>query len=233
VLRRPYHHGTSRRSLRSIITLERRAQVRRLGALPFPRRLSWLTRWYGSDKGSKLHDYTRLYEHHLRHRRREKLTILEIGVGGEEVADAGGASLRMWRTYCPKAEIIGVDLHPKQLPVEERITILQGDQADVGFLERLAARGPFDLIIDDGSHRGEHVNITFKALWPYVNPGCLYVIEDIETAYDPAYGGGPPGTPLTSISLLKELLDATQHGEVAAIHAYKGIAFIEKHSPSA
>jgi len=175
-----------------------------------------------------VHDYSGVYQHHLAQRRREELTVVEIGVGGQEIDTAGGASLRMWRTYLPKAQIIGVDLYRKRLPLDDRITILQGDQADLSFLEELSRRGPFDLIIDDGSHRGDHINITFDALWPHVRKGGLYVIEDLETAYDPDYGGGPPGTSTTSISLLKKIIDESQADKVAAIHVYKGIAFIQK-----
>jgi cephalosporin hydroxylase len=212
----------------ALMDLNRRAKVRRLGAIPISRRLNLLAAWYGTDKRSQAHDYTRVYQHHLAGRRKERLTVLEIGVGGDEIASAGGASLRMWRSFFPHARVIGVDLHLKALPREDRITILQGDQTDPALLAQLAGRGPFDLVVDDGSHRGDHINITFKALWPHVNPHGLYVIEDLETAYDPAYGGGPPGTACTSASLLKELVDGSQLGGVAAVHVYKGIALVEK-----
>jgi hypothetical protein len=52
--------------------------------------------------------------------------------------------------------------------------------------------------------------------------------EDLATAYKPKCGGGPPGTPLTSITLVKELVDEAQHGEVDAIHLYPQIVLVEK-----
>jgi hypothetical protein len=45
----------------------------------------------------------------------------------------------------------------------------------------------------------------------------------------PDYGGGPPGTPGTSVEMLKGLLDEpTIGGEVQAVHMYPHIAFVEK-----
>src|ERR1700694_5546089 len=90
-------------------SLERRAQLRRIGALPLSRRLDWLARWYGTDKGPSSHGYTVHYQRHLEARRREPLIILEIGVGGENT-NTGGVSLRMWRSFFPAATIIGVDI---------------------------------------------------------------------------------------------------------------------------
>jgi hypothetical protein len=138
----------------------------------------------------------------------------------------------MWRTYLPKAEIVGVDLFEKDLPSEKRLTVLRGDQSNRQFLATLVSgHGPFDVVIDDGSHRGEHINVTFTALWPGVRSRGWYVIEDLETAFDPAYGGGAPGLAGTSLDLLKGLLDGVQGQtalEVRAVHVHPNIAFIEK-----
>ena len=59
-----------------------------------------------------------------------------------------------------------------------------------------AAGGPPDVIIDDGSHIGEHVCTTFEALFPSMAAGGVYVIEDLHTSYWPSYGGArrPAGT---------------------------------------
>ena len=67
---------------------------------------------YGSDKHHH-HYYTPYYERHLKNLRKSKniLNILEIGVGGNECTESGGASLRMWRDYFPGSQIVGVDLH--------------------------------------------------------------------------------------------------------------------------
>jgi hypothetical protein len=160
-------------------------------------------------------------------------SVFEIGVGGGDDPLEGGNSLRMWRSYFPGATVYGLDICAKRLPPEPRIVVLQGDQSDQAFLAKLGASyGPFDLVIDDGSHFGRHQSASFAALFPAVRPGGLYVLEDLETAYWESYEGGPPGTPGTGVALAKEFLDDVNIGPrpVASLHAYPGIVFIEKAS---
>jgi len=44
--------------------------------------------------------------------------------------------------------------------------------------------GKLDIIIDDGSHHGEHQLISFNTLFPLLSPGGFYIIEDCLCAYD-------------------------------------------------
>jgi hypothetical protein len=45
----------------------------------------------------------------------------------------------------------------------------------------------FDVIIDDGSHHCDHIQTTFNALFIHaLRPGGIYVIEDLNVAYDKA-----------------------------------------------
>lgn len=156
-----------------------------------------------------------LYQRYLAPLRERRLTILEIGVGGHHVAE-GGESLRMWRDYFPRALIHGVDLYDKHAAQEQRIRIHQGDQGDEKFLARLASEvGPLDVIIDDGSHVNEHVITSFNALFPLLNEGGLYLIEDLQSSYWPAFGGNPADRddPRTTVGFLKTLFDGLQHQE--------------------
>ncbi len=41
----------------------------------------------------------------------------------------------------------------------------------------------YDIIIDDGSHVPQHQIISLACLLPALNPGGLYIIEDLETSY--------------------------------------------------
>lgn len=137
----------------------------------------------------------------------------------------------MWRNYFPRAAIYGVDLYEKRLDGEKRITALQADQSDPDALRLVVDACPmFDLVVDDGSHIGSHVITTFEVLFPKLRPGGYYAIEDLETSYLTAYGGGPPGHPGTAAALAKELLDDVNGGRrpVAAIHAYPGLILVEK-----
>ncbi len=180
---------------------------RRLARLR-PTKLSWLASVYGSDKGVTAHQYVDLYEQILAPHRREYTRVLEIGI-------YKGASILMWREFFPNAEIFGLDIESVEVP-GPRITTLQGDQSAPDTIERLRALGPFDLIVDDGSHKAEHILASFAGLYDSVKPGGWYVIEDMQTAYaEKGYNGGPPGHPDTAASLVKSLVDAVNRDEIA------------------
>jgi len=51
--------------------------------------------------------------------------------------------------------------------------------------------------------------ISFSVLFGlYLKPGRIYTIdEDLATVYQAEYGGGKPGTPNTSVELVKSLVD--------------------------
>lgn len=200
---------------------------------------------YGSDKWASFHWYTPHYERHFAPLRDRPVRLLEIGIGGYE-ADLGGSSLKMWKRYFHRGLIYGLDLHDKSALNESRLTALTGDQSDPRGLIELAKRyGPFDIVIDDGSHVNEHVHTSFGVLFPYVRDGGLYVIEDLQTSYFEDFGGVPGGTaaPHTSLGLVKRLVDDLHHVEyakttdrpptltqatVTGLHVYHNIAFVEK-----
>jgi hypothetical protein len=188
---------------------------------------------WGTDKARGHHGYTPYYARHLCAHRWSVRCVLEIGIGADSDPQAGGNSLRMWRSYFPRATIYGVDIYEKELALagEARIVTLQADQSDRKSLIRVAAAcPPFDLVVDDGSHIGSHIVTSFDVLFSALKPGGFYVIEDLETAYLPSFGGGPPGTPGTAAALTKSLLDELNMSSrrVAAVHAYPGLVLIEK-----
>jgi hypothetical protein len=170
---------------------------------------------YGSDKWGGLHWYTPHYTNHFSALRYDPVKVLEIGIGGYKYESCGGESLFMWQHFFPRGLVYGVDLYPKTGVRGPRIRTIQGDQNDPAFLGSLAARfGPFDIVIDDGSHINEHVRTSFEALFDAVRPGGYYVIEDLHTSYWPEFGGeAPPGSSRTTIGLLKDLLDKLHASE--------------------
>jgi hypothetical protein len=133
---------------------------------------------FGTDKSSWGHDYLRFYEDYFRKFRRENIVFLEIGV-------AGGASLRVWRSYFSQAKIIGADINPESLRFRGNgISIEILDQSSIEDLTKLAINyGPFDIVIDDGSHMWEHQIVSLKTLFPFLKNGGIYVVEDLQTNF--------------------------------------------------
>lgn len=177
--------------------------------------LSALARLFGTDKLA--HGYIPRYQSLLAGMRKKKFKLLEIGIGGYEGQTAGGESLRMWKAYFPHAHIHGLDILDKSEVEENRITVWQGSQVDPAILNHIhSSSGGFDVIIDDGSHRNEHIIATFEILFPLLNSGGVYFVEDIQTSYWPEYGGKPvvhDSTSQTAMGYFKTLTDGTNHEE--------------------
>ncbi len=128
--------------------------------------------------------YTKIYDRlWTPEYRNKKLRILEIGV-------ARGYSLR-WLYKCfPKAQIIGVDrkktLWKKTVKeLKDRVHVVIGDQNDDDFMEKIAAYGPFDIIIDDGDHSTAMQWKTYGHLWKALKNHGWYVVEDCGKNYFP------------------------------------------------
>lgn len=158
-----------------------------------------------------LHFYTPHYDRHFQHLRQNKVNVLEIGVGGYEDPRKGGESLRMWKDYFPNGQIFGIDIHDKSPLQEDRIRIFKGSQVDVAFLMEVVREiGEIDLIIDDGSHRNEHIIETFKILFPVLKQNGIYAAEDLQTSYWNNYGGDSYrlNQPGTAMNFFKGLTDS-------------------------
>ena len=164
---------------------------------------------HDTDKASEVHDYLKKYQKYLPFERPDELKILEIGV-------LDGASTRTWKDYYYKSQIIGIDINPDcKKYEEERITIEIGSQIDGEFLKKVVDKyGPFDMILDDGSHVNSHVIYSFEQLWGSVKSQGVYVVEDTATSYWEYYGG-KLRTPGTMIEYFKNVIDEVNFaGEV-------------------
>ena len=133
---------------------------------------------YGTDKASCYHDYLNFYETFFAKLRNEKLQILEIGV-------FGGASLKTWEEYFPQATVIGADIVPSSKQYERgRVIIELLDQSNIDELLRVSlTHGPFDIVIEDGSHMWEHQITSLRTLFPFLKNDGLYIVEDLQTNY--------------------------------------------------
>lgn len=156
---------------------------------------------YGTDKSSEVHNYCIKYEKYLPFNRYDPLKILEIGV-------LNGKSLKTWKDYYYRSHILGIDINPECKQYEEpRISVEIGSQADnVFLLDIMREHGPFNMILDDGSHMNSHMIYSFEHLFESVKSGGVYVIEDIGCSYWEDYEGGYL-KPTTSVEYFKRLSD--------------------------
>lgn len=203
---------------------------------------------HGSDKYNH-HDYCRHYQKHFEHLANVPMKILELGIGGYEYPDRGGAGLKMWNEFFTKGQIYGIDINDKSgIKLPARTKIFQGSQDDGDFLFKVMSEiGNPEIIIDDASHINKLTIMSFKHLFPWVKPGGIYVIEDIETSWGNHVIDGQKDildryTP-TSVNLARELVtnvNAPRYAPadwaalpieqypIASIHFYPNLVIFEK-----
>ena len=182
---------------------------------------------FKTDKGSLKHNYTKVYEQYLEHKRDVELQLVEIGV-------ACGSSLKAWSKYFPKAKIRGMDIR------EECSKLCQGyPQIEIIIADatKIPAPEKMDVFIDDGSHVSQHIVDTFKLNWPLLKPEGLYFIEDLKCTHNPRYPD------LISADIPKSLFDRNhfmglidkllkemdwRESDVEYIHFHKELVVLKK-----
>ncbi|HVO09284.1 MAG TPA: class I SAM-dependent methyltransferase [Vicinamibacteria bacterium] len=155
---------------------------------------------WGTDKGTRGHHYTEVYDRFFSPIRQDARKVLEIGV-------LKGASLRMWRDYFPHAMVYGIDIEDTSSVNSDRIRTYVADQANRKQLQAFldAAGSDFDLILDDGGHTMEQQQVSFGYLFRHVKPGGYYVIEDVHTSLYALYHdefGATPGGEGTTLAMI-------------------------------
>lgn len=121
---------------------------------------------YDTDKNKDRHCYGRVYDYLFSFfDRKAPLEIIEIGT-------EFGESLLAWREFFPNAKITGVDI----------VDVVKKKRLDIKYLftdvKDLRPKTPFDIVIDDGSHKLSevvHVVRNFK-----LKAGGIMVIEDCQ-----------------------------------------------------
>lgn len=144
---------------------------------PFDKLLTLNESWSGPILGKWVH-YLEAYERHFSRFRGTSVVLVEIGI-------KDGGSFALWREYFgEKATIIGADIFQGSGVIEandffgrpDRIII--GDQGSDTFwrdLKLALPNGTLDILIDDGSHRAEHMIVSLEKTLPLLNPGGVYV----------------------------------------------------------
>ncbi len=154
-----------------------------------------------SDKWSS---YLPFYQKHFSPYCDDSIRLLEIGV-------QNGGSLEIWSKFFPKAEVlIGCDINTKcgNLTYDDpRVRVFVGDAATEEMKDEISKTSPrFDIIIDDGSHRSDDIVKTFALYFPLLEPGGIYVAEDLHASYFETYQGGTEA-PFSSLNFFKRLTD--------------------------
>jgi len=137
------------------------------------------TDYNNCDKGST-HSYIPYYESILSEKKNDSVNVLEIGV-------QGGICLLLWEQYFPNAKtVVGLDIDTSRVQQKVhqqsistgKIKILQGDATNPQTIADL--NDTYDVVVDDGSHRVSDQLSSFKLLENRLNPGAIYIIEDIQ-----------------------------------------------------
>lgn len=199
----------------------------------------------GTDKSSKHHNYTSSYNDVFFPLKEKNLHILELGV-------SEGSSLSLWKQYFINSLIVGVDiinLTEKKFPnlFDTNCKMELGSQDDALFLKSIFDKyKDFDIIIDDASHMSSKTISSFNILFPLLNNGGIYVVEDLGIFY-PNSGKGEYfkdlGSNNTTMDFLKSLIDCKNdewyleyngketsllYKQIKNISFYRGICFIFK-----
>ncbi len=139
--------------------------------------------WTTASGGHKWSHYFEIYQAVFGPRRAEPMRILEIGV-------LEGSSLRLWKRYFthPDTVIVGIDIEPQCIAFDapvDGVRVRIGNQADGAFLREVVREfGPFDLIIDDGSHHSSHMIASFNHLYSDgLKESGIYFVEDLHANY--------------------------------------------------
>ncbi|MBP6422223.1 MAG: class I SAM-dependent methyltransferase [Propionivibrio sp.] len=184
----------------------------------------------------KWHHYIPLYDRYFGPFRAKKIRFLEIGV-------SKGGSLQMWRKYFgDEAIIFGIDINPECGKFNGQAGQVRiGSQTDHYFLDSVVKEmGGIDVVLDDGSHHMEHVSATLEYLFPHLNYGGIYMVEDLHTAYWKRFGGGY-GSGLNFFRVVMDAVNDMHHwyhakglkrsaisNHCSGIHIHDSIVVLEK-----
>lgn len=161
--------------------------------------------WRDIPNGHKWLGYFEIYDALFTPFRNRRPKVLEIGV------DRGG-SMELWRRFFGAGcTIVGLDINPDCRQFDNPAAgsfVRVGSATDDGFTHAVLAEfGPFDIIIDDGSHKASDQIASFNLLFgaALTNRG-LYVVEDLESAF---WGQrtGQADMPITFMDFVKSILD--------------------------
>lgn len=147
--------------------------------------------------------YFHIYHKAFSHYRGKSPYILEIGV-------QNGGSTKMWQNYFGiDAKVVCVDIDPECKKLEsEGFEVWIGDQESLEFWDNFKKiHKKFDIIIEDGGHGMLQQINTFRALFPILSNGGVYLCEDTHTSYLPMLKGAGLKSKDSFVEFAKGLVD--------------------------
>jgi hypothetical protein len=158
----------------------------------------------GTDK-ALFHNFCEIYDNVLQNYRDDEIRFLEIGI-------QNGYSIRMWKEYFSKSEIVGGDIDDKSFLDDDRIKTYIVNQENPN--ELLSIPGLFDIIIDDGGHTMLQQQITLSTMFNRLKSGGIFIIEDLHTSVLSFKGYGSFGATINNNTL--RLLNDLKNGEMTS-----------------
>lgn len=144
---------------------------------------------FKTDKASRYHNYTPVYEYYFEPLRDKEIVLLELGIGDIFSLNREGESILMWREYFSKGKCYAIDNNSDK--VARNTDCFWCDQTDEKVLKDIVDMiGSPDIIVDDCSHLKDNTIISFEILFPLLKSGGLFCVEDvIAPSYWPSWGG--------------------------------------------
>eukprot|EP01038_Epipyxis_sp_PR26KG_P017063 gene17063-23473_t len=144
---------------------------------------------------------------------RNKIKFLEIGLGCDSglTGDSGDTSLWIHLFGSENIDLWIAEYDAacatKYAKNHKECNVMIGDQSNIQDLNKWKNQsgGNFDIIVDDGGHKNDQVLNSFYSLWPTVNPGGIYFIEDLQTSRNKNYLS--PGLDFSVIDVIQTWMD--------------------------
>ena len=162
----------------------------------------------------------------------------------------GGSVVFLNEVFHPR-RLVGIDSNTAEIPPlraycslpdhRSRIGVYLGvNQADRAALQQICSQAfadePIDLVVDDASHFYAETRETFRALFPRLRPGAIYIIEDWGWAHWPGdywqkerggdYFRDKP--PLSNLLIDLMLLCASSPGFVRGVSFTQAAIYVER-----
>jgi len=121
--------------------------------------------------------------------------LLEIGLGCG-MSYGPGASVKAWQTLLPRVELWEAEYNAacvqhsrQQGTLGKDVHTVTGDQGNPSVVDEWVKEsgGHFDIVVDDGGHKNSQIKTSFDHLWPHVQPGGTYFLEDLHVGRHKAW----------------------------------------------